>query len=258
MRLKRIPNLSCYKRNGGFTVKKYFIQSDIHSFYDEWMNALNDAGFEKENPEHILIVLGDLFDRGNKSKEVLDFVLSFPSDRIILIRGNHEDLFMDYIYSGYPSSVDDSNGTVKTMMHLFGFSNGLTISDFNNNKVRKYFDRLVDYYESDHYIFVHSYIPLNLDEIPYAYKEDWRESTKKEWDQARWINPFDCSRAGFNKTGKTIVFGHWGNFLQRARNPFDSSTFDHSIYYGDGFIGLDTTTVISGKVNVLVIDEENM
>ena len=47
-------------------MKTYFVCSDIHGFYKEWMKSLKEAGFNKNNPEHILIVLGDVFDRGNE------------------------------------------------------------------------------------------------------------------------------------------------------------------------------------------------
>lgn len=48
-------------------MRKYFISSDIHSFYDEWINSLNDSGFDINNPSHIVIIVGDLFDRGQQA-----------------------------------------------------------------------------------------------------------------------------------------------------------------------------------------------
>lgn len=47
---------------------KYFIVSDVHSFYDEMMTALNESGFDKTNPDHIFVSLGDLLDRGDQSR----------------------------------------------------------------------------------------------------------------------------------------------------------------------------------------------
>lgn len=41
---------------------KYFVFSDVHSFYDELMNALDDKGFNINNQEHVIISCGDLFD----------------------------------------------------------------------------------------------------------------------------------------------------------------------------------------------------
>ena len=49
---------------------KYFVVSDVHSFYDAMMNALNKQGFDPENKEHKLIACGDLFDRGDDTVKV--------------------------------------------------------------------------------------------------------------------------------------------------------------------------------------------
>ena len=42
-------------------MKTYFVCSDIHGYYNEWMSSLNDAGFDKDNKDHILVVLGSPF-----------------------------------------------------------------------------------------------------------------------------------------------------------------------------------------------------
>ena len=75
---------------------KYFVSADIHGFYDEWITALKEKGFDINNPEHKIIVCGDLFDRGRQPKQIIDFILS-TKDKFILIRGNHEDLMEDMI-----------------------------------------------------------------------------------------------------------------------------------------------------------------
>ena len=38
---------------------KLFVISDIHSFYDEMIESLNNSGFDKDNSNHWLICLGD-------------------------------------------------------------------------------------------------------------------------------------------------------------------------------------------------------
>lgn len=62
-------------------MKNYFICSDIHGYFDEWMCSLNEAGFDYSNKDHILVVLGDIFDRGRQPKEVYEFLKSFPEYR---------------------------------------------------------------------------------------------------------------------------------------------------------------------------------
>ena len=83
-------------------MKKYFIVSDIHSFYDELATGLTLSGFEYNNPDHILVVCGDVFDRGEQTLEVYDFLSSLPKKRCILIKGNHESLYLKLLNKKYP------------------------------------------------------------------------------------------------------------------------------------------------------------
>lgn len=40
--------------------RKYFVVSDVHSYYKELMKALNENGFDKDNPSHVFVSCGDL------------------------------------------------------------------------------------------------------------------------------------------------------------------------------------------------------
>ena len=79
-------------------MKKYFISSDIHSFLYVMEKELKKKGFDERNPEHILIICGDLFDRGKETVKCLNFVCKMlKQDRVICIGGNHEDLLMELL-----------------------------------------------------------------------------------------------------------------------------------------------------------------
>ena len=53
--------------------KKFFVIADVHSFYTEMKRALDVAGFEINNPDHILISCGDALDRGSQSSVEFSF-----------------------------------------------------------------------------------------------------------------------------------------------------------------------------------------
>lgn len=106
---------------------KYFVSADIHGFYDEWITALNDKGFNINNPEHKVIICGDMFDRGRQPKQIIDFILSHK-DKFILIRGNHEDLMEEMIERNNATYMDLSNGTSYTIVDLYP---EWQISEFN-------------------------------------------------------------------------------------------------------------------------------
>ncbi len=100
--------------------KTYFLISDIHSFCKELKLALHNAGFNKKDKNHILVVLGDIFDRGPDSVGVYNYITAIPKYRRILIRGNHEDLFLELLEKIFPESYDFSNKTVDTFCNIAG------------------------------------------------------------------------------------------------------------------------------------------
>jgi hypothetical protein len=200
---------------------KLFAASDIHSFYTPLKNALEQKGFDENNPDHYLIICGDCFDRGPQSFEVLKFIMGL--ERKILVKGNHDILLNDCCMRGFPYSHDKQNGTVRTVWDLGHVNRD---DDFSScclntwNKLARYRELLVNYFETQNYIFVHSWIPCrkvpkpNTDDrwIPLTtneWMEDWRSANDREWEDAMWVNPFKFADLNFNQTGKTIVFGHW-------------------------------------------------
>ena len=74
---------------------KYFAISDVHSFYNPMIEALLAKGFEQDNPDHKIILCGDLLDRGDDSIKVVEFCKNLAEqNRLIYVIGNHEDLFL--------------------------------------------------------------------------------------------------------------------------------------------------------------------
>ena len=98
--------------------KTYFVTSDIHGYASVLKESLKEKGFDKRNPNHILIVCGDVFDRGTEPLEVYKFLKSIPKKRCILIKGNHESLYFDLLKKKFPESHDFSNGTVRTFCQI--------------------------------------------------------------------------------------------------------------------------------------------
>lgn len=253
---------------------KYFIFSDVHSFYDELMYALNNVGFDKNNPEHIIVSCGDLLDRGPKPIQCLKFVNSLPNERKILIRGNHEDLMEEALSRKQFLYHDYHNGTVQTALDLSGY--GLTIFDEsdvfdemkNHKDYNEYINSIIDYYEDDKHIFVHGWIPCDMErthEVKYTFDENWH---KGDWGKARWINGMDAWNQGIRVDGKTIYCGHyhtsWGHSKIHKSSPeWDnkySTNPEHrkanfEPFIDEGICAIDACTAYSHKVNVVVIEQ---
>ena len=296
---------------------KYFVISDVHGFYDEMIQSLTEAGYDKENHNHVLIVLGDIFDRGREPLQVYSFLRSIPKERRILVRGNHEILLKEMVSRGYAESHDEHNGTWQTVLDI---SNQMSDSEFieymfftyyknkpsmdsdeyttYKDKVNKeYFyrrnnalhnslikeiidwidsDEWINFYETNDYIFVHSWIPVRefinftksawsgtvIKDRPDEYREDWRTATQIEWNDAMWGCPWSKAKVGLNKTGKTIVCGHWHtsdifNHLKNKNNRHVYTQNYNPIVKFNRYklIALDACTVITHKINVFTFEE---
>lgn len=248
---------------------KLYVISDVHGYFDLMKKALDEAGFDPNNEEHHLVVCGDCFDRGDQPVEVMRYLIRLP--RKTLIFGNHEELFRDCCSRGYAYSHDYSNGTFDTICELGGAGEGLPFDECcirAENRTRHFLDQFVNYLETEHYIFVHSWIPLTRkDDFPawytkdriFEYNPDWRNASDEEWESATWGNPFDLAARGLNQTGKIIVFGHFHTSWPRCHyegKPEWGSGADFSPYYGKNYIAIDACTAYSGRVNVLVLEDD--
>lgn len=239
---------------------KYFVSGDIHGFYDEWQSALKEKGFDLNYPEHKIILCGDLFDRGSQPKEIIDFVLKHK-DKIILIRGNHEDLMQQMIERNSSDYGDLCNGTAQTIVDLYP---EWQISEFDLKKIAKatrlqeVLDMCVDYYEIKHYIFVHGWIPIV--ENCYLYDSDWRTARKERWEKARWTNPVEMFRYEIYEPNKTIVCGHWHcSALWHEQNSDKYEEFGDKAnfepFITKNMIAIDACTAYSHKVNVVMLED---
>ena len=107
------------KNKGVFKLKKkLFVVSDIHGHCTLLKEALKNAGFDSENEAHLLICLGDYFDRGDENKEVLKFFERLKHK--VLLMGNHEELLLKLLETGKLLPHNYINGTVKTLENFFG------------------------------------------------------------------------------------------------------------------------------------------
>ncbi len=283
---------------------KYFVTSDIHGFFDKFKEALGKTDFNPGNPDHVLIVCGDVFDRGSQPLEIYDFLREIPKERKVLVRGNHELLLKQLVERGYPLDHDIHNRTHDTLAYIakepdsyehrrkivsliakyetVGEANEAIQAEQEKRKKKLFHcrklkeilkwidDEWVDYYETEDFIFVHSFIPTRLEEISEKqaffgsltaeekYYPDWRNASEAEWERAKWGCPY--KKLSLNKTGKTIICGHWHtsdfwNNLVYHESKLDVYT-DNPIFYQPNIplIGLDACTAATGGVNILTIE----
>ena len=236
---------------------KYYVCSDVHGFCSLLITALKKAGFFDDPEPHKLLILGDLMDRGKEAVEMQNFILEqMEQGDVILARGNHEDLFLHMVgrNQGRPGLVDIRNGTYDTLEQLMeGKQMRFTDIPF----LKTIIPAMRDYYETEHYIFVHGYLPGEGSDKGFQISPDWRKASIFDWGQARWINGIEASVTATPE--KTVVCGHWHTSYGHAQLEGKGSEFeedaDFSPYYGKNLIAIDACTAHSGIVNCLVLED---
>src|SRR5690554_2802150 len=144
-------------------MKKYFVFSDIHGNLKPLIKALDEKGFELENKNHILLSLGDHFDRGVENLAVLGFLKLFDKkNRLIMIKGNHDDFLRNFL-TGKDNGVFNIkyNGMGNTLIE-FADEKANTIEKIRNSILQKHpyimnlLDKMVDKFELGKYEFIHA------------------------------------------------------------------------------------------------------
>lgn len=256
---------------------RYYVTADVHGYFSELKTALTEKGFFEDKEPHKLIICGDIYDRGKEARYLQEFILDLLSkDEIVLIKGNHEDLALDLLNNWHKNSFlqyhHSTNGTLDTVCQLIGITTSELLTDaenigrdfLNNPYIQKIIPAMLDYYETERYIFTHGWIPctpikVNTYLTEYAPIEAWRTANPKLWDDARWINGMEAAHGGVIEKNKTIVCGHWHCSFGHSKYEGDGGEFDNNPnfapYFGKGIIALDACTPVSKKINCIVIED---
>lgn len=264
-------------------MKKYFAVADPHSFTDFMLSALHKAGFEKDNPEHYVVICGDAFDRGDSSDGMLSWMMEmYEKNRLIYIRGNHDDLLQDCVndirrmrHIGYHHVT---NGTVKTLATIVGCTQydildrtfEWSVFDSKVDELINFINEVaVDYFQLGNTVFVHGWVPTTVssdNDSTTCVHENWRDGS---WREARWENGMEMYKFGIVPPDvTTVVCGHWhasygwAHIRKSAQEWGEGACFDTFIDYNPDLkfriVALDACTAYTGKVNCVVFDENGI
>lgn len=191
---------------------RYIFISDVHGQFDTMLKALEQVDFDKN--KDTLIHLGDAFDRGPQSWEVLEFLMNCPHR--ILIWGNH-DLRLKELLLGedWCQIYDCYNGVTDTLRsfetHVFGQPQ--IHKDLNTRFIdmwqhcdllQQYMRECVYAIEFSNLIGTHAWLPhgkwrrINLNTF----------AGQRKWYDATWSNTEQEIRAN-NWPDKPLIVGHW-------------------------------------------------
>jgi serine/threonine protein phosphatase 1 len=201
-----------------------FAIGDIHGCLDKLEDLL---GKIKPSANDTLIFLGDYIDRGSASKEVVDLLIELAADvPCIFLRGNHEDMFLEFLVDGANRLTYFYNGGGMTLDSYAGHKPYQGPENLLPEEHKAFFENLQWYYEDDECVYVHAGlypgVPL---------------SQQKNRDLI-WIrDEFIFSLTGLDKK---VIFGH---------TPFKSPLIKPDK------IGIDTGAVYGGELTAVKIPE---
>ncbi len=270
---------------------KYFVVSDIHSYYTNLAKALTEAGFSTDNKDHKLVICGDIFDRGLETVELYHYILELlAKDKVILIKGNHEDLLLRALKEERVEEVDFLNHTADTIIALANAldprplgSYQLSDLKYPNLVTRRIFsilkesnltnfiqDNFVDFYVIKSYVLVHGFLPLTTKLIDnketVIINPDWSNASQEEWQEARWLNGQKLVLYQHLKLeGKTIICGHYPSayghlivekgLVEEEPKISTYQELNYTPFITKDIVALDGMVWQSGQINVFIIED---
>ncbi|GAF06004.1 metallophosphoesterase family protein [Saccharicrinis fermentans] len=201
-------------------MKRLFALGDIHGCFDSLKELVENK--IQLNKGDKLILLGDYIDRGNKSKEVVDYIIDLQEKGfdIIPLLGNHEMLLLETLEDEKNLSKWIQNGGVKTLKNF----NIESVNDISP-KYLEFFKNLQNYYSFEEFLFVHA--GCN-DKVVNPFQDTYSMLWKS---QATYTSPL--------LTNKIIVHGHRPISIELCIKQFDENK---------QVINIDTGCVYKEKV----------
>lgn len=207
------------------TSERVILIGDVHGCFDELIALLDKVHFNDKSDR--LIFLGDIINKGPKSVEVINFVMSGGHE---CVRGNHEQGFLNALNSD--SDVKLSGGFKQLALAL-----GKDLST-----VAKWMDGLPYYIEEEDFIALHAGL---APDIALEQQSSATLTTIRTWDGVGkdLNNEEDPPWFEFYKSKKLVVFGHWAK---------------KGLVERDNSIGLDTGCVWGGQLSALLLPQRKV
>ena len=169
-----------------------YVIGDIHGCYDKLIALMDKINIDLDSEK--LVFLGDYIDRGPDSYEVVEYLINLKEKYpdIIFLKGNHEDMLEKYIseVDRFTYLINGGQQTLESYSRYYKPTDESLIPETHF----EFFESLVLYHETDHYIFVHAGLRKN---VPLE---------KQKPEDMLWIRKnFIQSNYDF---GKQVVFGH--------------------------------------------------
>jgi serine/threonine protein phosphatase 1 len=194
-----------------------------------------------------VVFLGDYIDRGPESAGVVEFVRELTARgpaRIIALRGNHEDAWLQVIDRGWPEFVmPRSNGCFECYRSFTGGPppsgddmpsttemKAMFDGAFFPKPIVKWMRELPHFHEDEHAIYVHAGIKRTAGVFPHPAQVDPPRALL-------WLRDRDFFE---NYRGKLVVFGHTTTRTLPPELSTHTPDDPADLWAGPACVGLDT------------------
>jgi len=201
---------------------------DIHGCHIALDNLLSQIA---PQPSDIIVILGDVVDRGPGSRQVVDRLIRLKTEcRLVYVMGNHEEMMLDALQYARKESL-------LSLEDWYRVGGMATIMSYGNSPAEipethlEFLSSGMDYCDTDEYLFIHA----NL--------EPGVELAEQSPEWLRWTH-----LTGFESphpSGKLIICGHTP---QRSGKPLVKP----------GWICIDTLAFGPGWLSALCLDNHEV
>lgn len=209
-------------------MKRTFAIGDIHGCLNQLEDLLDKIAPTRDD---LVVFLGDYVDRGPKILETVDFLIAFAKEvPCIFLKGNHEQMFLEFLEFGANKTLFFANGgmrTVQSYMKPDLFTSYSQVARTMREDHRDFYAGLRWYHEDESYIYVHAGVRPGI-------PMERQESQDLMWIRDEFI---------FSPTGlqKKVVFGH---------TPFARPLVK------EDKIGIDTGAIYGGVLTAIELPKE--
>lgn len=235
-------------------IPRIFVTSDTHGMKAQLQDCLDKAEFDRKIDT--LIHLGDCVDRGPDSKGVIDLLISIPNK--ICIRGNHDQVFVDWMKTGVHKFHWLEGGRYTIDSYVGGETKTFTNLDVPKDHKEFFKSQVLHYTDEKNRFFVHGGFSRH------KLISEEKDPTVFYWDRdlyyaARSISEMrsESKITLKDKNGFSRIFvGHTDstNWKDDSGKPITVPL------YAGQLVGVDTGSCFGGKLSLIDItnDEDHI
>lgn len=201
-----------------------YVIGDVHGRPLLVEQLIRNVPWDLENDK--IVFLGDLIDRGNGARAVVDIVMNLAraNKNVIVLRGNHEQMLLDCLDYGDLQWLIPENGGLATLSaYGFKLEDLKDVSDIKIPEDHVSFLRSLSFYHEDEQaIYVHAGL------VP------GESVSETDPDVLVWTRDLDFFK-GYD--GKLCFFGH----TPTQYLPRDGRNRKFGIYIHGSCVGIDTS-----------------